>query len=363
VKEPRSSTRLVRPHSIELGEYYRLRKRLGVALLALFGVIAVGTTGFAIIGAGEHDFIDAFYMTIITLTTVGFGEIIDMSNDPAGRIFTVLLLLMGMGIVAYSIPLAAAFVIEGRLFHTFTRRRMEKRIAQMKDHYVVCGDAAAACYVAEELVRTGRSVVMVMSDEASPPCPQEILADVPRTAGDPSDDATLLGANIEASRGVVACMESDKDNLLVVLTARRLAPDTRIVAATERSVGDVKLRAAGADAVVCASHIGGLRMASEMVRPKVVSFLDHMLRDSRASLRVEEIAVPPGVGGPAKNLGSLGIEEIPGLMLLAVQRPGQSGFEFKPSPDTPVEPDMTLVVVSDIEGRKLLDTALGKSPR
>jgi voltage-gated potassium channel len=331
-----------------------------VALLALFGVIAVGTIGFAAIGAGEHGLVDAIYMTIITLTTVGFGEIIDMSNNPAGRIFTVALLLMGMGIVAYSIPLAAAFVIEGQLFHTFTRRRMEKRIAQLKNHYVVCGDAAAACYVAEEFVRTGRSVVLVIPEEGSPPCPQDALADVPRIAGDPSDDATLLGANIGPAKGVVACMESDKDNLLVVLTARRLAPNTRIVAATDQSDGDAKLRAAGADAVVCASHIGGLRMAAEMVRPKVVSFLDRMLRDTRASLRVEEIAVPPDYAGAGKTLGSMVINEIPGVMLLAVQRAGQSGFEFKPTPDILLEANMTLVVMSDTEGRELLETALKK---
>ena len=105
--------------------------------------MAVGSIGYTIIGAGEHGLIDAIYMTVITLTTVGFGEIIDMTNNPTGRIFTVLLLLVGMGIVAYSIPLMAAFVIEGQLSHTFFRRRMLKRVAQMTNHYVVCGETQA----------------------------------------------------------------------------------------------------------------------------------------------------------------------------------------------------------------------------
>jgi voltage-gated potassium channel len=339
-------------------EYYRLRRRLGIAFGALAGVITAGTVGFAIIGAGEHGLIDAVYMTIITLTTVGFGEIIDMSNNPAGRVFTVFILLSGMGIVAYSVPLMAAFIIEGQLFHPFARRRMEKRIAQLVHHYIVCGEASAASYVTEELMRTGREVILVTPNDDSLPQGHASLDTVPRITGDPTDDPTLLGANLQSASGVIACMESDKDNLLVVLTARRLSPRVRIVAATERADRDLKLRAAGADAVVCASRIGGLRMASEMVRPKVVSFLDRMLRDTRSSLRVEEITVPEGYSSSDMKLDALKIRDLPGVMLLAVQAPESGVFNFKPSGDTLLEAGMALIIMADAEGRARLEKAL-----
>jgi voltage-gated potassium channel len=344
----------------DLSEHQRLKRRLGMAMAALAAVIAIGTVGFAIIGAGAHDVIDAFYMTIITLTTVGFGEIIDMSSNPAGRIFTVIILLSGMGIVAYSIPLVTAFIIEGQLFQTFARRRMEKKIARLKGHHIVAGDDATACYVAEEFVRTGRSVVLVLPAADNSPCQSEELAEVPRIIGDATDDATLLEANLPAASGVVACMESDKDNQLVVLTARRLSSQVRIVAATERTESEAKLRVAGADAVVWTSRIGGLRMASEMVRPKVVSFLDRMLRDTQMGLRVEEVVVPEDYDAGDKTIATLKIDDVHGVMLLATQAPGQEEFEFKPSPNKRLEPGMTLIVMAEADGRAKLEKKLTK---
>ena len=338
-------------------EFYRLRRRLTIAAVALVSVIAVGSIGYTIIGAGEHGLIDAIYMTVITLTTVGFGEIIDMTNNPVGRIFTVLLLLVGMGIVAYSIPLMAAFVIEGQLSHSFLRRRMLKRVAQMTNHHVVCGDTPSAAYVASELVRTGRDVVLAGVAEDSTILNRSELSGLPIVSGDPSDDAVLMSAKVQSAAGLVACMESDKDNVLVVLTARRLARGLRIVAASERMSVEPKLRAAGADAVVCASQIGGLRMASELVRPKVVSFLDQMLRDKRSSLRVEEISVPQFSSGAA-SLSSGKIDEVVGAVLLAVQRSGNDQFEFDPPPDTQLEPGMALIVMADTEGRAKIEEKL-----
>jgi voltage-gated potassium channel len=152
-------------------------------------------------------------------------------------------------------------------------------------------------------------------------------------------------------------MASDKDNVLVVLTARRLARGLRIVAAAEQTEVDPKLRAAGADAVVCASQIGGLRMASELVRPKVVSFLDQMLRDKRSSLRVEEIAVPHTRTG-AVQMSSGKIDEVMGVVLLAVQRAGSNQFEFDPAPNTQLEPGMSLIVMADAEGRAKIEEKL-----
>ncbi len=337
---------------------YRLRRRLFIAVAALGVVTAVGVVGYLIIGGDEYGLVDAIYMTLITLTTVGFGEVIDLSNNPAGRAFTIFLLLGGLSVVLYAVPLMGAFVIEGELFHAFARARMEKAIGQMTGHYLVVGDTAAAGYVTDELRKTKRQVVFVVpkADEAG-----ELLnglGDIPHLVGDPTDDDTLRDAGVDRAGGVVASMDSDNDNILVVLTARRLAPHARIVAATERVATEAKLRAAGADAVVSPSRIGGMRMASELVRPHVVTFLDRMVRDDARSLRVEELTVPSDATAVGKTLKALKVDNVKGAVLLAVRRAGTGDYEFRPPPDTAVEAEMTLVFMADADGREQLDRSL-----
>ena len=334
-------------------EFDRLRWRLRLAVGALVLVTGVGVLGFVLLGHGEHGLIDAIYMTIITLTTVGFGEIIDLSNHPMGRVFTIALLLVGMGIVAYTVPMLAAFVIEGQLHHIFRRRRMQKTIAQLSGHYIVCGDVATTWHVAEELVRTGREVVVVAPTEESLEAAYAALGDVPGLAGDQTDDQLLRAAGIERASGIVFAMDEEKDNILGVLTARRLNPTARIIASTERPEAEDKLRVAGADAIVSPSRIGGLRMASELVRPKVVSFLDQMLREKGGSLRVEEVTVPAEGTAAGRSLDWLKVEEVEGAVLLAVRR-ADGGFEFKPSLSTTLEAGMALIVMADAEGRERL---------
>lgn len=342
---------------VEHSEFRRLRRRLGIAFAALIGVTAVGAVGFWIIGGRSYSLVDALYMTVITLTTVGFTEVIDMSANPAGRVFTMGLLVVGMGIVAYSVPMMAAFLIEGQLHNIFSRRRMQKSIEEMHDHYIVCGDTTTAWYVAEELLLTNRSMVLVTPDEGSMETATAVLGELPGVIGDPSNNDVLVNAGIERASGVVVCMESDKDNVLVVLTARRLSSTARIVAATERPETDEKLRVAGASAVVSPSRIGGLRIASELVRPKVVSFLDQMLRDDRGSLRVEEVTIPDGAPTIGKTFESLNVEEVAGSILLAVRDPA-GNFKFKPEPETIVEAEMTLVIMADAEGCSRLERQL-----
>ena len=335
--------------SSDLTEFHRIRRHLAIAVSALLVITAVGVVGFALIGGDEHTLLDALYMTVITLTTVGYGEIVDMSASPAGRIFTILLLLVGMTVVLYAVPMVAAFVIEGRLFHAFERRRMEKTIAKMTSHYIVCGERVVVAHVAGELASTGHEVVSVISDLTEGTA--ELLPGVPSIVGDPTDDATLVEAGIGRATGVIMTMGADRDNVLGVFTARRLNTNVRIVAAAEGSETGAKLRAAGADAVVSPTRVGGLRMASEMVRPTVVTFLDKMLRSEDGSLRVEEVQMAPADKGAGMTLGSLEIGETAGVVVLAIRDPKTGSFQFKPSSDTEIQPDMTLIVMADKEGR------------
>lgn len=337
----------------EAAEFFRIRRRIRLALGALVLVMMIGVLGFVIIGRNQHGLVDAIYMAVITLTTVGFGEIIPMAGNPAGRMFTVLLLLVGMGIVAYTVPMVAAFIIEGQLHHIFSRRRMQKSIAELSDHFIICGDTEASWYVAEELLRTRRNAVVVAPTEEALTEARERLGEVLGLAGDPSNDDTLLAAGAERAVGLVFCMDNEKDNVLGVLTARRLAPKARIVASTEHADTETKLRTAGADAIVSPSRIGGLRMASELVRPTVVTFLDRMLRDRKTSLRIEEATVPAGAPVEGRQLGSLRFDDA-GAMLLAIRSPDTGEFTFNPSSDTALTPNMTLVVMADADGHDRL---------
>jgi voltage-gated potassium channel len=345
-------------HGVDLAEFNRLRRRLGLALVALLVVVTIGVVGFLVIGQGRHGLVDAIYMTVITLTTVGFGEIVEMSGNPAGRIFTMLLLIGGMGIAAYAVSMLAAFLIEGQLHHIFARRRMERTIERLSGHFVVCGDASATLHVVEELVNTQRGLVLVSPSEGILITARERFGDLPAVIGDPSDDQVLLASGLKQAAGVVFCMSNDKDNLVGVFTARRMAPTVRIIASSELPETRGKLTAAGADAVVSPARIGGLRMASELIRPTVVTFLDQMLRVQGGNLRVEEVAVPAGAEEKARTIGDLDVEDIEGAVLLAVRRAPESGFEFKPSALTHLEPGMALVVMADAEGRRRLEERL-----
>jgi voltage-gated potassium channel len=328
-------------------------------MLALFLVTAVGVVGYSIIGRRDHhSLIDAIYMTVITLTTVGYDEIIDMSHNPAGRIFTMGLLLLGAGVVAYSVPMLAAFFIEGQLRHIFTRRRMDRQIDQLRGHYIVCGADAAAWYLAGELRASRLNVVVIVPNDEAEREAFERLGDVLRVVGDPSDDDVLIEGGIERAAGLVACMGSHKDNVLVALAARRLAPRARIVASTESPDTEAKLRTAGADAVVSPSRIGGLRMASELVRPEVVSFLDQMLHDPQAELRVEEIPVPSDSAAVGQTVGWLGVNDLDGALLLAIRNRQTGEFLFKPAPETTLQQGVTLIAMVDAEGRARIERRL-----
>ncbi|MDH5804436.1 MAG: NAD-binding protein [Gemmatimonadota bacterium] len=340
------------------GELARIRRRLIIAVAALAVVTGAGVLGYSILGGPDYTLVDAVYMTLITLTTVGYSEVIDLSGNPAGRVFTIFLLLGGLGVVLYTVPLIGAFVVEGELFNAFARRKMDQAIAGMAGHFIVCGDSAVAGYVAQELGQTSRPVVLVRQDQEGTHESADQLTRIPYVLGDPTDDEILIEAGVAKADGVVAAMENEKDNILVVLTARRLSPSARIVAATEKIATEPKLKTAGADAVVSPSRIGGLRMASELVRPQVVTFLDKMVRDESFGLRVEEVQVSGETEAVGKSLVDLGIADVQGAILLAI-RDGESGdYQFRPPLETTLKAGMTLVVMADVEGRRVLEAML-----
>ena len=335
----------------EQSQLAEMRRRLRTAGLAAFATLTVGSVGYYILDTedvGIHRVLDAIYMTVITLTTVGYNEIVPLDAHPWGRVFTMVLLVFGFTILAYFASTLTAFLVEGQIGNVFRRQRMEKAIGGLKEHHIVCGDRALAGYVLDELRRTNRAAVAVVPTGSTPP-PLTTEGELLYVEGDPADEDVLRKAGIMRAAGIFACMDSDRENVLITLTARQTNPILRIVSMLVEIKNEAKLRRAGADAVVSPPRIGGLRMASEMVRPTVATFLDSMLRDREQNLRIEE--VPVGGGSPAigKRLSTLRLNETPGLLLLALVERGGARTWFKPDETHVVEQGSVLIVMGGPE--------------
>lgn len=237
---------------------------------------------------------------------------------------------------------------------------MEKELARMRGHLIVCGSGQTAIYTAAELSSVKRPVVLVMERTEEAPRAREALPDVPIIVGDPSREDVLESAGVRRASGLVACTDGDKENLVVTLTARQLNPEVRIVCrVTERETED-KIRRVGADAVVSPNFIGGLRMASELIRPTVVNFLDTMLRDRDLNLRIDEIRIPEGSPAVGRPLNGLGLEKVPHALLLAV-RAEDGTWQYNPIRSQAVKAGTTLIFLGSPEdSRKLCEELHGE---
>ena len=322
-------------------------------LMMLAIILAVGTIGYRVIGGEKYSLLDCFYMTFITIATIGYGEIVDLSEHPNGRVFTVLIAFAGIGAMTYLTSTVTAFLIEGKINEVLWRRRMEKHIHQLSNHFIICGIGRVGRNVANELHATNHAYVAIDEDMRSI---ETFLEKVPghmHIHGDASDDDILQKAHIESARGVFAVTGDDNKNLVISLTAKQLNPATRVVARCHEIRNSEKLRKAGADAIVSPDFTGGLRIASAMIRPHVVTFLDQMLK-SDEHLRVEEVIVPNGFS--EKQLDRL---DLPGRdqIILAIHENNE--WVFNPDPTHVIRPGMTLVVMATPNGRRTVENALG----
>jgi len=328
-------------------------RKLRNIVLIIIAVIFIGTGGFKIIGGPEKSILDALYMTAITITTVGYGDVIGLDNKPLGKLFTIIYVFIGAGTIAYLFTTLAAYIIEGELKKVFRRRKMEKRITKMKDHYIVCGIGMVGLYVVHELFLTKRPLVAIDNDESKLDVFKANNINADLVVGDATENEVLWRAMIEHAQGLFATTDSDNDNIVISLTARQLNPSLRIVTRCNDTKNIDKIKRAGADSVVALNFIGGLRMASEMIRPHVTSFLDMMLRDKYSPMRVEEIHVSPGspyVGKPVKDIDFRSI----GNIMLISARKTSGEWIYNPYPDTIVEEGMSMIIIATPEEKELL---------
>jgi voltage-gated potassium channel len=327
-------------------------RRLAYAVLAIVVVVMGGGIGYYILGDGKWSFGDCLYMTIITVTTVGYAEVLDgMDHVHYARAFTAVLLIFGTGSIVFFASTITAFIIEGDLRNYLFASKLKKRMKRMKDHVVVCGAGSTGRNVIEELLTTGVPVVAIDTQEAEL---KEIADKFPKAefafiVGDATDDDIIAQTNLPAARGLVAALSSDKDNLYLTVAARQLNPTSRIVARCAEMSHVEKIRRSGADAVVSPNFIGGMRLVSELLRPAVVRFLDDMLRDRRAAYRIEEVTLGERVGELGNTLREARVRERFGMTVLAMQKKDDPMWTYNPDASEKISPGMTLVVLGSAE--------------
>jgi len=328
------------------------RRLIGSLVLALVLLIA-GTVGYVLIE--KWTVTDALYMTIITVATVGYGEVRQLS--PAGRIFTIFVIIFGVGNVAYLVGLFSRAMVEGSLERIMGRRKLEKQINQLSDHYVICGYGRIGRSIVKELAAGHVPVVIIESD---PAIIQRIEEDgFLYVAGEATDDLNLLAAGIKRARGLVSVVSSDADNVFIVLTARAMREELFIVtrASEERSVA--KLERAGADKVISPYHIGARKMAQAILRPNVTDFIESTVHgQSGLGLAMEEILVTPRSSLKDVTLRDSNIRRDLDLMIIAIKT-ADGRMIFSPSADESVRVGDVLIVVGKQENVERLIKLLG----
>lgn len=325
-----------------------LAKRIGFACSGLFIIFLIGVAGYKLIGGNQWSLLDAVYMTVITLSTVGFGEIHTLTAAPAARIFTMFLILFGVGLLAFVVSSVTAFVVEGELRNLFGRQRMKREIEKLRDHYIICGVGETGFHVAEELFKTRRPFVAVDSNTQHLERLQTV-GPVLFIEGDATRDEDLLQAGIERAKGLVATLPTDEANLFATITARELNHKIRIITKMIDDSAHRKFLRAGANAIVSPTFIGGMRLVSELIRPTVVTFLDTMLRGDEATFRVEEILIPEDSKLAGQTLEQAGIAHKTGALVLAIRDAGNSSFVYNPPAGKTLAAGSTLVVLGSVE--------------
>lgn len=305
-------------------------RRLRFSLLAVIVVVVFGTAGYCLIE--RWPLLDALYMTVITLASVGFREVHDLSDQ--GRLFTIVLIVSGTGIIVYTIGSLAQFTIEGQLQSLLGRKKVEKGISKLKDHYIICGYGRIGALIARELRAKPLPFVVV---EQSP-----ILCDKLNNdgylfvQGNATDDETLLSAGILHARGLITVVTSDTDNVYITLTARGLNPDLFILARAGEEGSEKKLQRAGATKVISPYTIGATRMAHAILRPSVMDFIEIATAGQNFELQLEEILVSTSSILVGKTLITSGIRKELGLIVVGIKK-GDGQMVFNPPPDISIE--------------------------
>jgi voltage-gated potassium channel len=319
--------------------------------VVLLGAVALmGTAGYMVIeGWGLWD---AFYMTMISVTTVGYKEVHPMSR--LGEAWTITVLVLGVGTLFYTASQVIAEVVEGEFYQSFESRRYKRMIDQLTNHFIICGYGRIGSVIADEFKRQGIPYVVIDRD---PDRVHEVIAGgALAVEADASREDVLLRVGIQTARGLIAAVGTDAENVYTVLTARVLRPDIYIIARIESADAEHKLRRAGADRVLSPYQLGGVQMAATALRPAVVDFMRLATTSERMDLAAEQVAVSAGSRFIGRSIKDANLRQEFGVIVVAIKR-AAGHMEFNPSPEARIEQGDQLVVLGHPDQLKALDVA------
>jgi voltage-gated potassium channel len=326
-------------------------RHLIISLSILILIIAAGTIGYMTIEGWQ--FVDALYMTVITISTVGFKEVNQVGA--AGRIFTIFLVFTGVGFTLYVAAAVVQFMVEGRIRIILGRRRLDKKIDRLKNHYIICGYGRIGRVLCRHLKRADIDVAVIEKD------PEQITVmdedGILYIAGEATDENILLKAGIKRAQGLVAALATDTDNVFLVLTARQLAPEIFIMARSSQETAKIKLRAAGANSVESPYEMGAVSMAHRIIRPTVTSFLDLAFAYKRKDIQMEEIPVSSASELVNIQLKDSGIRQKYNLIIIAIKK-SDGSMQFNPSFEAVIAPHDTVIAVGEADNLQRLGWVL-----
>ena len=318
------------------------QRKIIIALAMLIGLLVTGTLGYLMLEKDSGWYLlDAIYMTVITLTTAGHDDL-EMSDN--GRIFTILLLLGGIGVFTYSVTVATTLLIEGQLQSFFRQQKMVRTVDKLSNHYIICGLGDTGVHVLDEMLKAEVDFVGIEAEE------ERLIhltdtRNFPYLHGDATDDELLIRAGIATASGLVTCLSRDQDNLFVVISARKLNPHLRIASKAVEDNSPGKLITAGADEVVLPDHIGGLRLASGILQPQLVGFLENITQN-RDGAQFTESVIQKDSPLEGISLKAASIREQTGLVVIAI-RDNDRTFLYNPPGDKKMVAGEALLVIAN----------------
>ncbi len=329
-----------------------IRKKITYPSIAILGVLLYGTVGYMLIEG--WDLLDSLYMAVITVTTVGFEEVHALSR--MGRLFSIVLILSGVGSIFYALSVVAGVILEGEIRVILGRRKLTKTIENLKNHYIICGYGRMGKIICREMKQENASFLVV---EGSSDILAEMDEDMLSLKGDATQDHVLKDAGIERALGLISVLSSDADNLYVVLSARGLNTNLKIVARAIEEGAEKKLMRAGADKVISAYHLGGLRIAHTILKPAVVDFIEFATRTGNIELQMEEIKVKDSSHIVGRRLDECGIRKDMGIIIVAIKR-DSGDMRFNPTSEIIIKQGDTLVAMGETKQLEALEGLVGK---
>ncbi len=323
-------------------------RRVSIALAVIF---VLGTIGFHVIEGWP--WFDCFYMVLITVSTIGYSEVHPLTE--AGRIFNVIVIVVGVGVVFLAIGALTQALLEFELREFFGRRRMERELERLRDHYIICGAGRVGRSAARELARRPVAFAVIEATQAKI---DRLPPDWITVLGDATQEATLRQAHIERARGLVAATTTDATNIYIVLTARGLRPDIKIIARASEEDAEKHLKTAGADSVISPYHFAGHRIAQSFLRPNVLDFIDSATLRLGRDLELAEVKISSGSRLVGQSFRESRVRHEMGVIVLAVKRDGD--MRYNPMPDERMAAGDFLIAMGEPAGlRKLEDVAAG----